>query len=135
MPSLERKLFLRVACGVGFLAAALWAGSLALRGQTQTTDTPQVPAANSGRTRVGVGPDDDPDNPIIHRAAVQAQKKRNEQRQQQIVKDTDKLLELAQQLKAEVAKNDKNTLSATSARKAEEMEKLAKGVKDKMKAE
>ena len=57
--------------------------------------------------------------------------KRNTLRQQRIVDDTAKLLELAQQLKVEVDKNTKSSLSV-SAKKAEEIERLAKGVKDKM---
>ena len=57
--------------------------------------------------------------------------KRNTIRQQRIVDDTAKLLELAQQLKNEMDKNAKNSLSG-SAKKAEEIERLAKGVKDKM---
>jgi hypothetical protein len=57
----------------------------------------------------------------------------NAERQRQIADDTAKLLELATQLKAEVDKTSKDTLSINVIRKADTIEKLAKGVKDKMK--
>ncbi|KAA6457970.1 hypothetical protein DYQ86_21650 [Acidobacteria bacterium AB60] len=57
----------------------------------------------------------------------------NSERKRQISDDTAKLLELATQLKAEVDKTSKDTLSINVIRKAESIEKLARGVKDKMK--
>jgi len=60
-------------------------------------------------------------------------KKANEERQQEIQKDTEKLLELATELKHEVDKSSENTLSLDVIKKAEQIEKLAKEVKDKMK--
>ena len=48
-------------------------------------------------------------------------------------KDTDKLLKLSTELKEYVDKSDENVLSLNVVRKAEEIEKLAKSVKDKMK--
>jgi len=47
--------------------------------------------------------------------------------------DTDKLLKLSVELKAYVDKSDENVLSLEVIKKAEEIEKLAKSVKDKMK--
>ena len=46
--------------------------------------------------------------------------------------DTDKLLKLSVELKNYVDKSDENVLSVTVIKKAEEIEKLAKSVKDKM---
>jgi hypothetical protein len=57
----------------------------------------------------------------------------NAERKRQIADDTAKLLELATQLKAEVDKTSKDTLSINVIRKAESIEKLAHGVKEKMK--
>ena len=59
--------------------------------------------------------------------------RRNTQRQQDILNDTAKLLELAQQLKIEVDKSRKDQMSVSVIKKAEEIEKLAKAVKEKMK--
>jgi len=60
-------------------------------------------------------------------------KKQNLQRQQELKKDTEKLLELATELKQSVDRSNENTLSVDVIRKAEQIEKLAKSVKDKMK--
>jgi len=57
----------------------------------------------------------------------------NTQREKQIVDDSTKLLQLATELKAEVGATHKDTLSLNLIRKAEEIEKLARGIKDKMK--
>ncbi len=57
----------------------------------------------------------------------------NATREKQIEIDTARLLELATQLKAEVDKTNKDTLSINVIRKAESIEKLAKVVKEKMK--
>jgi hypothetical protein len=53
-------------------------------------------------------------------------------RQTQILADTQKLLKLSQELKTEVAKSSKDTLSLTVVKKAEEIEKLAKTLKEEM---
>ena len=57
----------------------------------------------------------------------------NKERHEDLKKDTDKLLELAQQLKGHVDKTNENMLSLDVIKKAEEIEKLAKRVKEKMK--
>lgn len=60
-------------------------------------------------------------------------KARNVDRQKQLVLDTQKLLALANELKTDVDKSTKDTLSLDVVRKAEEIEKLAHSVKEKMK--
>lgn len=57
----------------------------------------------------------------------------NALRRKQISDDVAKLLELATELKAAVDKTDKDTLSIDVMRKADNIERLAKGVKEKMK--
>ena len=57
----------------------------------------------------------------------------NAERKKQIADDTEKLLKLATDLKAEVDKTNKDTLSLGVIRKADEIEKLAHIVKEKMK--
>ena len=56
----------------------------------------------------------------------------NKKRQQDIRNDTDKLFLLAGELKAAVDKSNENLLSLEVVRKADEVEKLAKRVKEKM---
>lgn len=57
----------------------------------------------------------------------------NKKRQQDIRDDTDKLFQLATELKAAVDKTNENLLSLEVLRKADEVEKLARKVKEKMK--
>ena len=57
----------------------------------------------------------------------------NLERKKQIADDAAKLLQLATELKAEVDKTNKDTLSLGVIRKADTIEKLAHGVKEKMK--
>jgi hypothetical protein len=56
----------------------------------------------------------------------------NAQRKKEIGAASAKLLKLATELKAEVEKTDKDTLSIGVIRKADEIEKLAHSVKEKM---
>ena len=56
----------------------------------------------------------------------------NAERRKQIADDSARLLKLATDLKAEVDKTTKDTLSLSVIRKAEEIEKLAHSVRDKM---
>ena len=58
----------------------------------------------------------------------------NALRHKEMSADTEKLLTLANELKAAMDKTDKDTLSLDVVKKAEQIEKLAKSVKQKMKA-
>jgi len=60
-------------------------------------------------------------------------KKANHERQVQIKRDTDKLLKLATELKEYVDKSNENILSMDVIKKADQIEKLAHSVKEKMK--
>ncbi len=62
------------------------------------------------------------------------QKKANQERQAALKRDTEKLLKLATELKDYVDKTNENVLSFDVVKKAEEIEKLAHSVKEKMKA-
>lgn len=57
----------------------------------------------------------------------------NKKRQAEIREQTEKLFQLATELKAAVEKSNENMLSLEVVRKADEVEKLAKKVRDKMK--
>jgi hypothetical protein len=69
------------------------------------------------------------------RVAIEARqvKARNDDRQKRLVADTDKLLALATQLHEDVGKTDKNILSLDVVKRADEIEKLAHSVKERMK--
>ncbi|HEX3472822.1 MAG TPA: hypothetical protein VHT28_16695 [Silvibacterium sp.] len=119
------RFFKAAPCAAAMLLAL--AGLPALHAQAAPSQ-PRPPAL-PGTERAH--PDEEEDT-ITHQMSVQAAIKRNKVRQQHIVDDTAKLLELAHQLKDDVNKNAKDTSSAAVAKRAEEIEKLAKDVKEKM---
>ena len=90
------------------------------------TQTQDASASGAQRQR-------ETDNPWSQQQKRDMLKKQNEQRQQDIKKDTDQLLELATELKQYVDKTNENIISLDVIKKAEQIEKLAKNVKDKMK--
>jgi hypothetical protein len=59
-------------------------------------------------------------------------KKANQERQAALKKDTEKLVQLTGELKDYVDKSNENMLSLDVVKKAEEIEKLAKSVREKM---
>lgn len=69
-----------------------------------------------------------PNDPVQRQQAIAA----NAQRQLEIRRDTEKMAELTQELKAYLAKNDQ-TMSVDAVKKVEQIEKLAHSVKGKMK--
>ncbi len=77
---------------------------------------------------------DDRDNEQRAKLERDLAKKANRDRQAQLQRDTDNLLKLANELKQYVEKSNENTLSLDVVKKAEEIEKLAHSVKEKMKA-
>ena len=67
------------------------------------------------------------------RLARDMAKKANQERLAALKTDTDKLLKLSVELKSYVDKSNENVLSLDVIKRAEEIEKLAHSVKDKMK--
>ena len=95
--------------------------------RAQQTQNPNPPPALPG-----INPNAPDQDAATRRMTEQMAIKRNSQRQQQIVADTAHLLDLAQKLNTEVSKSDKNTLSISVVKEAEEIEKLAKSIKERM---
>jgi hypothetical protein len=78
----------------------------------------------------------DPNDPAIrlHAKMIHDQKKAlNKERQADLRKDMDKLYALATDLKKMVDKTDENILSLDVIKKTEEIEKLSKDIRTKMK--
>jgi hypothetical protein len=73
------------------------------------------------------------DEPISPRMEEQQARSRNTDRQKKLVADTNKLLQLATDLKTDVDKTNKDILSVDVMKKADEIEKLAHSVKERMK--
>jgi hypothetical protein len=105
---------------------------LAVRSFSQNSDQnpAQIPrlSPNPGLTP------DDRENEERAKMEKDMAKKANRERQAQLQRDTDNLLKLATELKQYVDKSNEHTLSLDVVKKAEEIEKLAHSVKEKMKA-
>jgi type VI protein secretion system component VasF len=99
--------------------------------QVDRSNPPPLPTSMNPMPPFGSSNSSDPASVEL---AKQMAIKRAIQRQQDIVDQTTKLLVLAQELKADVDKSSKDQLSTSVIKKAEEIEKLAKSVKDKMKS-
>jgi len=91
----------------------------------------QGPPPRPPRGDISAAPGDGDD--ARDRIARDMAKKANLERQALLKADTDKLLKLAVELKNYVDKSNENVLSLEVLKKAEEIEKLAHSVKDKMK--
>jgi hypothetical protein len=73
------------------------------------------------------------DDDAQHRLTSEMAKKAAKERVASLKTDTDKLLKLSIELKNYVDKSDENVLSLDVIKKADEIERLAKSVRDKMK--
>jgi len=108
-----------------FLGGLLTAG-LATRfaGEPAQGQNPKLPQGQK------TGPDGTPENPL----APSAEKRMLEENQKEIKKKVEKLYDLASELKEEVEKTDSSkVLSLNMVRKAEEIEKLARDIKNRSK--
>lgn len=74
-----------------------------------------------------------PAEPLPPQIQEQQDRSRNSERQKRLVADTNKLLVLATQLKEDVDKTNKDVMSVDVIKKADEIEKLAHSVKERMK--
>ncbi len=94
---------------------------------------PQSQLPNPSPPHIGdVNPPPDEDETHA-RIRQDMEKKAAKERVASLKQDTDKLLKLSVELKQSVDKSDENVLSVEVIKKAEEIEKLAHSVKDKMK--
>jgi hypothetical protein len=116
----SRRNVLRVASAA---VGAFFLRTVSAAGAAQTSGRIETPQAGSSRR------ERDEVEPPVPEAATK--KALLEQRQKDIKRDIEKLFDLATQLKAEVEKTDATTtLSLAMVRRAEEVEKLARQIKD-----
>jgi hypothetical protein len=115
--------------GVGAVSVLLILGPSA---NSQNSTMPPMQPPPSMQPSAPFGEPANPADPMARRQQERMEKARNSDRQKQLERDTDKLLELAKELKDEVSKSNKDTLSVDVVKKAAEIEKLAKSVKDRM---
>jgi hypothetical protein len=107
------------------LLCALCTVPIALLGQSGPPRPPHV----SGDFDVAPPNEEDSRQQMMHEMA----KKANVERHTALRTDTDKLLKLATELKTYVEKSNEHVMSVDVIKKADEIEKLARSVKDKMK--
>jgi hypothetical protein len=104
-------------------------------GQSQTPSPfPPTQGQNVGRPPFGQESDTTQD-PMMRHAQEEAAKKRNIDRQNKLNADSDRIVQLAQELSTAGEPAGKGAASPALAKKAEEIEKLARNVKDLMKSE
>ncbi len=119
--------------GAGVLAGyCLLLGSAAARAQSGTgMDSMQInpPMSSTGHTLM---PMDRPTSSMEARMGARARMERNIERQKRLESYTRRLLALANELKTEVASSGTEAMTPEMRRKMDEIEKLARGVKDKM---
>ena len=108
------------------LVAFVLLSSAALFAQNNSGQMPPPPTHE-------IGPPMADEDEARARIAHDMEKRANKERVAALKNDTDKLLKLSVELKSYVDKSDENVLSLSVIKKAEEIEKLAKSVKDKMK--
>lgn len=93
-----------------------------------------LPPIDGQDSRFPGEPDRDrPKDPNQEKMERDREKALNKQRQTNLQKDTDRLLQLATELKQYVDKTNEHTMSLDVIKKADEIEKLAKSVKERMK--
>jgi hypothetical protein len=127
------KLLRRMAVGITPAMALALAGAGIGVGQQGSGRAPAVPTMPT-MTQPSLPPlVDDTNSAGLGNIEAQQARLRNNDRQKQLVDDTVKLLNLANELKADVDKSSKDTLSLDVIRKADEIERLAHNVKEKMK--
>lgn len=114
------------------VALLTFGGTLSREQMPQPSFPQQGPPQPDGRRGTGLPPIG-PDDSLPPQLAAQQARSRNNDRQKRLVADTDKLLALATELKQEVDKTNKDIMSVDVIKKADEIEKLAHSVKERMK--
>ena len=112
----------RVAVVAVMLSAGGWAGmAQAVSGQPVAAGNTEPPApAARGSSNAGADP-------------TAAEPDKRTEKQKELARQTERLFDMATELKVQVDKTNKNILSMKVVEKAEEIERLAKGMKEQAK--
>lgn len=124
-PFCGRLAVLILLAGLPVVTAAQSSGESAPKSGASGPATSQTPAIDKQSG----------DNAAMQTTAKPAILTPHDLRQTQILADTNRLLQLAQDLKVEVSKSNKDILSLAVVKKADEIEKLAKSLKERMRTE
>jgi hypothetical protein len=118
----------RIAAWMVFLVCVSFFSVFAENASAQRQTQPPLPPA-----RTDAAPPIGDENDAQARIASELAKKAAKERIAALKNDADRLLKLSVELKQSVDKSDENVLSVDVIKKAEEIEKLARSVKEKMK--
>ncbi len=131
---MTRKLvmFLSARCWPVVAAVCLLGLLCAVRGGAG--QIPQPPPPSPTRPHLPGDVFGDTENPLAAPNAAKLEHMREDDRRKRLLSDTAKLVELSNELKADVEKAPKDTLSIDVVKKAAEIEKLAHDVKERMKS-
>jgi hypothetical protein len=119
------------------LSALLMLGAVMIAGQplcaqrSQSTQTTTPPSQPGVMPPLDASPD--MDNPMRGRMEAERMKALNDDRHKRLAADVDRLVELTNELKTDVNNTGKNELSLDVIKKAQEIEKLAHDVQNRMK--
>ena len=128
----------------GFCFACMWiflAVPCCLGQRQGGGNVPSIPQPSASRPNfptmgggmgAPMGADESSGDILSSRVAEQQARSRNSERQKRLESDTDKLVDLVNDLKQQV-QEDKKLSPADLSKRAEEIEKLARSVKDRMK--
>jgi hypothetical protein len=126
----KKKRFL---CAVAALTVMMAGGSRLHAYRTQQTSG--IPTPPQIQMPIGAAPSGSAHDldPSLARQQELRVRMAEDERHKRMVKDADKLLELATELKTDVDKSTKNETPVSALRKADEIEKLAHDVKERLK--
>jgi hypothetical protein len=124
-----RRLSLLLPLGTLLVGVVLLLGGRSAQAQVASSATTirTVPTLAEDSRNPNVPPD-----PLQDQMENKSKLQRNEERQRKLVSDTDRLLLLANQLKSEIAASGGETMTPQMLHQMDEIEKLARSVKDKM---
>jgi hypothetical protein len=121
-------------------AGLVWIAATGLTTGGQVSQFPTQQGQQGTQRGTGIPPTTRTGQPTLgttsempSKIAIEQARSRNTERQKRLEDDTAKLLSLATELKDQVGKTNKDIMSVDVIKKAEEIEKLAKDVKDRMK--
>lgn len=111
----------------------MFCSSVAAQAQKETPPQKSTSDTSAAQSQTSTQTDQKPSEAEQKRTEPSKPMTPAEARQAQLLADTQKLYQLTQELKAEVGKSNKDTLSIAVIKKADEVEKLAKSLKERMK--
>jgi hypothetical protein len=126
-------------CAASLIGSIFLAAALSLPGMAQqTAESPKAEPPVKGTTEAPQQTQPETKPEMKHEDGSESEQQRRldaqmQERKNQLAVDTAKLLQLANELKAEMDKSTKDTLSLSVIKKADQVEKLAHKVRDEMK--